>query len=727
MWFPDGDTLVYLTERPIAPRNPQGLYKPPPPQPSFRLRSSVLRATESPFIIAALEESFRERPITPPGQTGSSGYDADSPQSAGSMDFEYHLSHSNSRRRAKKIVSDDDGVQYKLYFPAPMGGDKNSILRHHLTTRNFFAILYNKALVGMTLGQTLLDLVDRTDLYLSPPSPLTYDLVVDRGMSEIESPFGSLLSPSHTPGPRMGHANTQRLIMDYLQKREFDDVRNWPEGAAGLVVWAERAGASGGLGYGLGGGEMGMGGVESLWREGFVHCTGMLARLEGGGEWREISPITKALIDRASLEIQVRVAQADSRLSNFNFHDMWPTTSSAAPYARLAFDKFQKFLTKHYQSRFGSWPPHTPDGRFSRMLYVQLQRDFSALYDYLVDREVSWNNSNAQKRQNRPNTTATGNKLVNPKVPHWRADDDDLQITDILITFDERNNFPHIPHPFPLVPPSMNGQKLKGTSTAAGRFFQGARRGSVTNTPTSFLTGGAADKAAALSLSESTNIESLMSSSVSNDLVDAFAKHEKSISASEIDPHDARKGRWILIYGILQTLATVAVDAPGIRHTDGVDYFLCAKLRGTPPWKGGGERGMDTSGVAGSSGSDERSHFRSHCWTVPRTWRSAEPLPTTANYISEEEAHSPGMTELPSRRLDDIESGDDGDDEMGDLESSPWASEGLEGRGHKRHGSVSSGGAGSPVMVENKVRWQDAWGMGPVGTPGRMGGGPYYQ
>lgn len=706
---------MYLTERPIPPRNPQGLYKPPPPQPSFRLRSSVLRATESPFIIAALEESFRERPITPPGQTGSTGYDADSPQSAtGGMEFEYSFPNSNTHRRTP--ANDEDGILYKLYFPAQMGGDKNGTLRHHLTTHNFFAILYNKALVGITLGQTLLDLVDRTDLYLSPPSPLTYDLVVDRGMSEIESPYGSLLSPSQVPGPRMGHANTQRLIMDYLQRREFDDVRNWPEGAAGLVVWAERAGASGGLGYGLGGGEMGMGGVESLWREGFVHCTGMLARLEGGGEWREISPITKALIDRASLEIQVRVAQADARLSNFNFHDMWPATSSAAPHARLAFDKFQKFLIKHYQSRFGSWPPHTPDGRFSRMLYVQLQRDFAALYDYLVDREVSWSGSNSQTRQNnpiRPNNSIAGNKLINPKIPHWRADDDDLQITDILIAFDERNNYPHIPHPFPLVPPTLTpGQKLKGP-TAAGRFFQGARRGSVTTTPTSFLASGTADKAAALSLSESTNIESLLSSSVSNDLVDAFAKHEKSISAAEVDPHDARKGRWILIYGVLQTLATVAVDAPGIRYTDGVDYFLCAKLRGTPPWKGGGERGMDTSGVAGSSGSDERSHFRSHCWTIPRTWRSAEPLPSTG-YVPERGGS--GVVELPAARMEDIESGDDGDDEMGDLESPV---EGL-GRKHSKRSGVGSS------MVENKVRWQDAWGMGPAGTPGRTGGGPYY-
>lgn len=722
LWFPDGDTLVYLTERPIIPRNPQGLYKPPPPKASFRLHSSILRKTESPFLIAALEGSFRERPLTPPRYTGANG--SDDGISPTSMEFEYQLG--SQKKSSKSDANSEEGVQYRLYFPAQMGGDKLATHKHHLTTRNFFAVLFNKALVGMTLGQTLLDLVDRMDLYLSPPNPLNYDLL-DHGVSEIESPYGSLMSPK-------GQMSTQKIIIDYLKDRDFDDVRNWAEGAAGLVVWAERASASGALSCGLGGGEM-VGGVESLWREGFVHCTGMLARLEGGGEWRDISPITKALIDRASLEIQVRVAGADQRLSNFNFTDMWPTTSSAAPHARAAFDKFQKFLVKHYSSRFGSWPPHTPDGRLSRMVYVQLQRDFSALYDYLVDRDVSWSNSNAQTHHprqnntqgvvvNKPNNTVAGNKLVNHKSPHWRADDEELHITDILITFDEKQNYPHMPYPFPLVPPPMvMGRGFKN------RFFQGARRGSITNTPTSaFTTPATADKAAALSLSESTNIMSLMSSSVSNDLVDAFAKHEKSISASEIDPHDARKGRWILIYGILQTLATVAVDAPGIRYTEGVDYFLCPKLRGTPPWKYGGERGMDSSGLSGSSMADERSHFRSHCWTVPRTWRLAEPLPSTAavpNYSRDDNERE--TSEVSGGRMNDIESGDDGDDEMGDVESSPVMGGGLGRKKSKRYDSISSGsGLGSPVLMENKVRWQDAWGMGPQGTPGRMGGGPYY-
>lgn len=618
------------------------------------------------------------------------------------MDYEYSEPSGRSSRGAPR--DEEEGVLHRLYFPAPLSGDKIATLRHHLTTRNFFAILFNKALVGITLGQTLLDLVERTDLYLSLPNPLAYDLV-DRGMSEIESPYGSLLGPSgsSTQCPRIGSAHTQKLIVDYIRKREFDDVRNWPEGAAGLLVWAERAGTAGGLGYGLGGGEMGMGGIEGLWREGFVHCTGMFARLEGGGEWGEISPITRALIERKSLEIQVRVATSDQRLSNFNFTDMWPTTSAAYPPARIAFDKFQKFLVKHYQARFGSWPPQTPDGRFSRMLYVQLQRDFAALYDYLVDRDVSWGGSNPVEQtpmnhhHHHPHSVGVSSpvnrKLVKLGFPHWRADDEDLQMTDILLAFDDKHNYPQIPHPFPLVPHAMSSPtKLKlGTSSAssaAGRFFQGAsRRASIPNTATQhittpFIPSSAAEKAAALSLSESTNIESLLSSSVSNSLVDAFAKHEKSLSPSEVDPHDARKGRWLLIYGILQTLATVSVDAPGIKWTEGVDYFLCAKLRDTPPWK----RGAPLE-FGGAPATDERSHFRSHCWIVPSSWRSA--------------------VGASGRR------GDEDDDEMGGGLSEMSLNDGAAQRGAVTNSSPTRRRDRARSFVENKVRWHDAWGTGP--------------
>ena len=500
------------------------------------------------------------------------------------MEIEYNLRRSRTTETLNSIPSTinsqathdsvEGGIIYRLYFPVPGRLDKVMRHRHHLTTRNFFAVLFNKPLVGVTLGQTLLDLVDRTDKYLSEEPVVSYGTSAG-GIAEDDYPYGSFLG-TVAPVEKKSHPSTYRMILNYLENREFDDARYWTEGAAGLLVWTEKAGH---LARDIVS-SSDMHRIEALWREAFVHCTGQLSSLQITLEWRDISPITKALIDRASLEIQVRVSKADSRLAQFDFGDMWPMSSATAPSARLAYEKFQKFLIKHYASRFGSWPPH--ETRFTRSVYLHLQRDFGALYDYLVDHSAAWSNR----------------QIVNPTQLHFKPDDDQLQITGMLLRFDDAEGHPHIPHPFPLIPTTSQqlGHQL---STAPGsppvgkrqqRFFTSSTPHTKRPTP-----------AAALALSEATNIGTLYATKTINPLVEAFSNHEKTYPEYTA-PSDARKGRWILIYGVLQTLATVAPDAPGIKWTEGVDYFLNPKLRGTPPW---GELPV---------GPDERSHWRSHCW-----------------------------------------------------------------------------------------------------------------
>ncbi|KAI5803828.1 hypothetical protein EDC01DRAFT_472813 [Geopyxis carbonaria] len=622
LWFPDGDTLVYLTERPLDSRNPQGLYKPPVPSPSFRLRSSVLRETGSPYLISQLEESTRQ-------PTVSAMEPPPTPQESEAMEYEYQLqrtrtlemttSETLSMKTNTTAATDDSfetGVKYRLYFPAPARLDKSAKHRYHLTTRNFFGVLFNKSLVGITLSKALLDLMERIDRYLSA-SPNMYDMA-ERGIGEIESPYGSLLGTGPARQARAGsHPSTHRIIIDYLKNREFDDVRNWTEGAAALLIFAEKVAARQ-ESVPLSPADVQW--VESLWRECYVHCTGQLSVLQCKPEWLGLHPVTKALIDRNGLEIQVRTSNADARLAGFSYSDMWPITSAGVPSARLAFDKFQKFLLKHYHSRFGSWPPQ--EGRFSRTLYLHLQRDFAALYDYLVDNEAVWS-----PPHNVP--SSTGRRIVKPNILHWRADDDQLQITDILRLFDDREGNPPIPHPFPLVPASAGTRLGNHTGISAGsspnqnkrqqRFFPSAATSGLRGRQSS-------NPAAALALSESTNIEALYSSKTINPLVEAFTAHEKSVPSADISPHDARKGRWILIYGILQTLASVSVDAPGIKWTEGVEYFLNPKLSNTPPWK------YPPGTTRDESGSEERSHYRSHCWTTnsSRTTAAQPALPILA-------------------------------------------------------------------------------------------------
>lgn len=572
-----------------------------------------MKQLNSPFLNAQLEESSGERPVTPAS--------AKLPASIGvleGMDYEYELRRTRtldtnaSTPSVNTTHTAENGIRYHLYFPAPPRLDREDCLRHQLTTRNFFAVLFGRPLVGITLGQSLLDLVERIDLYLSTSiSPAAYDLV-DRGVGEVESPYGSFIGSNVEKQKPPSHPNTNHIILNYLLDKEFDDVRNWPEGASGLLIYSEWVCTS------AQNGTVQMSALdrhraESLWRECFVHCAGQLSLLHLQPEWRDISPVTKAFADRASLEIQVRASKADERLRTFNFNDMWPMQSANHPPARIAYEKFQKFLQKHYHSRFGSWPPQ--EGRFTRTLYLHLQRDFTALYDYLVDRDAVWSPS--------WNEEATTRRIIKPNNTYWRADDEYLAITDILQRFDTAENHPPMPRPYPLVPvppparlgnhSSASAQNPNPPQKRQQRFFASTGSSSIRGRV-------ASNPAMALALSESTNIEALYSSKTINPLVEAFNYHEKSLPASDIAPHDARKGRWIMIYGVLQTLASIAVDAPGIKWIDGVEYPLNARLRGTPPWS---HKHSDIE-------QDERSHFRSHCWVSARAPVIIAELPTSS-------------------------------------------------------------------------------------------------
>lgn len=75
-------------------------------------------------------------------------------------------------------------------------------------------------------------------------------------------------------------------------------------------------------------------------------------------------------------------------------------------------------------------------------------------------------------------------------------------------------------------------------------------------------------------------------------------------------PREARLGRWVLLYGILQVLSTLSVDVQGIKHTEGVRYFLCTDLKRLPEWV-----------VNGQLEYLQASQKRSWCWQ--RAWDPA--------------------------------------------------------------------------------------------------------
>lgn len=543
------------------------------PQASFRIQSSVLEETGSDFFVAILREGYKcptndyftPGPASPPpSDLSTSPRESRDERSLASTRVSDLVSSSKRHRRAATAITslglrgiqptpplsestthveDEVPVLYELYFPAPADASRTEVLRHHLTTRNVLALLMNKAIVGLNFGQTLKDLHKRLRLYM----PLETDCA--------------------------------GLIINYLVSNRLNDVRNDPAMAAGLLIWSEESAVR----------------WQEGWREAFVHCVGMYARLRPMAEFREISLVTQTLMERSHLELQVRIQAAEERLSGFNFHDIWPAQSAQPPAARTSFDRFQRFLKEFYEHRYKIWPP--PRGQneigsdwLTRALANRLQRDFGALYDYLVDRDVVWDECEERGERKR--------KIVSRmKRATFRADSDDLRMTDLFLTFDDKHKQPHIPHPYPLLPTSIPIQYSSKKSLWDFRAIKGV------------------EKRTSLSYAEATNVFLLGPNFGRNELVEAFRKFEKSDQLGKINPLDARKGRWILLYCILQVLANVAVDTPELWCRDDVPYFLNPRLNGTPPWRTDSDPALQ-----------QASQLWSHCWTVPKSWNNVHAI-----------------------------------------------------------------------------------------------------
>lgn len=535
----------------------------------------------------------------------------------------------------------DGGISYELHFPPPPNASKVDQLRYQLTTRNVFALLCHVSLVGLSLHQALSDLLARLEEYV--------------------------------PQQQVDNILT---IMSYLSARGIDDVRNDAETAIGLLAWSEDPKVR----------------WEEAWREAFVHVAGLhgtsrgRALMESCADFKKISPITRALLERASLETQLRVQAAEERLAAFSFADMWPMSISVTSFsgalvtspAKDAADRLQRFLVEHYRNVYGGrWPPpppsHGPSQEplagadepiwLTRTVTQALQKDFGALYDYLVNRDIIWDMSEARPSRKWLMVSDSGNRA-------FEADTPDLPMTDILIEFDNRQRFPHIPHPYALVPDSIPAQ----TSSPAATGSMGGPT-SPGNGSTSFLKrmaartdsdlampantssssnssgGGGGHRVAAmerriqLAYTESTNIYVLGSDFTQSDLLDAFVAFEKADHIGYVDPSLARRARWVLLYGVLQTLASVSVDAPSVRFRDGVPYHLSPQLKGAriPPWSSAKKTRHGGGGGGGGGASQqylEAAHELSHCWVAPAMW-------TASNTSASEDDEAPLSPSLP--------------------------------------------------------------------------------
>ncbi|KAL9123241.1 MAG: hypothetical protein Q9187_000222, partial [Circinaria calcarea] len=128
LWFPGGDCLVHFYEEGQSRRGP-----------SLRL---LLAEIESSNCRPLLEISCSRPVPESPSSTASSS----------SSDSGYGRSPLGARK-------------HKLYIPAPAHLSREEAFQYHLTTRNFFAWMFEKPLVGPRLGEALVSLQERMDAF----------------------------------------------------------------------------------------------------------------------------------------------------------------------------------------------------------------------------------------------------------------------------------------------------------------------------------------------------------------------------------------------------------------------------------------------------------------------------------------------------------------------------------------------------------------------------------
>ena len=194
LWFPNGDTFVHLYSEGHSRRGP-----------SLRLCLADIEANNC----RPLLEKTCSRPVpeSPP------------------------LRSRDRTTRADYFLPKDNEVEYELFIPAPSTLSREDAMDYHLTTRNFFAWMFEKPLVGVQLGGALTGLRRRMDEWRPDPE-------------ENEDDF-----------------------LAYIDEQGYTDFRDCPDHALAVLHWAETFRHS------------------ELWTDAFVHCVGMNEQLVSSNEF----------------------------------------------------------------------------------------------------------------------------------------------------------------------------------------------------------------------------------------------------------------------------------------------------------------------------------------------------------------------------------------------------------------------------------------------------------
>lgn len=385
---------------------------------------------------------------------------------------------------APSTSSDHDSHCSELYIPAPVELSRQEAFSYHIGTRNYFAYLLEKPIVGENSGLALAHLWQRIQAWQRDDLPVT-------------------------------------AFRAFCQERGYSDFAGNLDYAAAALYWSEHAR------------------VKEIWIDAFVHCVGMHDHPEREEKMKMLSTSTRRLLHQASLDLHLNVSQATKSLGTFLEEELGSQHVGLSKPAREHLDRFRSTLHSFYVEQFGYFPPGRNEPWDKRM-WARIYNDFHCLYKYLADTSSSDGMTN--------NHGLTGGICVTQNVK----------------AFDESHGYSPLKHPLPLMPEISTRRRTFDARSGLGSFSKG--RGETE----------------ANSLTQAANSSSRRV--MTNALVRAYIHLERHKLAEKITIAEARKVRWLLVYGVLQTLIRVTKAPQEVRDTETPSYPLCVSIEDCPPW-----------------------------------------------------------------------------------------------------------------------------------------------
>ncbi|KAJ9139180.1 Choriogenin Hminor [Pleurostoma richardsiae] len=360
-----------------------------------------------------------------------------------------------------------------------------------------------------------------------------------------------------------------------------------------------------------------------LYNEAFTHAVGKYGYILDikSPLFGKVSASTRQRLERANLDLQNRQQNVNIRLEEFDFPSLFAgvanSTSNDAYKSvrfknwRTSFLKMRSFILGYYKDLFGNWPPKArskknpfSESGLNRLVLKALYADLCSLYDLLVDREAITPRVIDQLHEYSESESAN---------PHISA------LRQMLSEFDASSPpvLPPIPFDVPKIPTmaSVMATYDELSPKEQARFDRKLQ-------PHELL----------LVLHKSYNFDTdSLETPFLMEFKDYDLKESKGTSSGDMLDH--RIGTWLFLYVVIQSLPMLVVDAPGLKFTEGVEYFLCEPPQGNLPWmEDAGEvrkawYQVPGQGIVELSAdvimySVEATYNRSHCWLAAKQWEA---------------------------------------------------------------------------------------------------------